>query len=194
VKTITKNMKKYIKPMGLLASSAILFTGMLCQADTISILVPTPSGGGVTDITIADTITVVPDGLSPTGLEYTYSYSVSNPLGDNDVVESFEVNANRALVFNQVGGLAGSRIDAGGVTWDITTLTAGNTASGFSYQSFYGPHAGTDDANDSVTWNSNVAGGTPTEVPNVPDGGLTVALLGGSLIALQAFNRKKAKS
>jgi hypothetical protein len=203
-----KNMKSYLKPMGGLALGAVAFTGLLCQPAQAVLI---EAGASLlpsfhpTLIAPAQTLTV-DWSVTLVGGVYTYSYQIMNPITDNDTVDILNVNANQAYVTSAHGGVGTPVIDASGVTWSLSASSGANapvppggTSPVLTYTSPDGPVLGTAGAQDSSPpspWGTLAPGGNPVPVPGitVPDGGLTVALLGGSLIALQAFNRRKVQS
>jgi hypothetical protein len=131
------------------------------------------------------------------GSTYTYSYTVVNPSSDSDYVDSYNVTFNTVapgayIASSATGGIIAPAVASSSITWDITQLLPG-TSTTVTYESLLPPTLGNDNASDAVPpspWASTAPGGQLVPIPTIPDGGLTVALLGGSLVALQAVRRK----
>jgi len=203
-----KNMKRQIGTVGALTSSALLLAGVLsqtAQANTISpgpIVLGTPGSsvmatpyGPVTDYLTANWEVTLSAGV------YTYLYDVSNPITDTDTVDSYIVTVPSVdVIGGSAAGGTSATVGPTGVTWTFPPVGLGGTSALLSFKSLLPPVYGAANAADSAPpspWSTLALGGTPVPVPGtltVPDGGLTVALLGGSLIALQALNRKKVRS
>ena len=202
-----KNMNKS-KLMGLMAAGALL----ACQATQANTIVspsaiPTiPSGGSVNGTSVlgltepvsnptaysyADSDLGVDWTVSYSGGIYEYSYDLLNPSTQQDPnnVENFAVQVNPALVLTVLNG---GSLGANSVTWTVNVPHSGS--SGYlSYLSLYPPSYLNATANDSTApapWSGQNPHGTPVPSPEIPDGGTTVALLGGALIGLQMLTKK----
>ena len=132
------------------------------------------------------------------GWSYTYDFTAPSTANEPD---AFDVYFNTALA-GTLSAFAGAphNVEAG----DVQFLYAGGITSGTAYSvsfdSTVAPVVGYAAAFDGGEWGGAGPGGTSfgVEVPNalppaVPDGGLTITLLGGSLMGLQALRRKLAR-
>jgi hypothetical protein len=204
VKTV-KNMKKYTAITAAIAASALSFaaqattvlTGSIGFAGSANIGAQT-WGPGLTYVTVTSA------SINQTGNTASFS-----PLSGDTAIFNNPVSlvvANYSSLDNGWGKLMFTVIDGSGDTWQFFDVAT--TASAFSSQLNQFGASGTGDVIEWSPsaqplgtsavgyWNVDVSnegasytfGGT--QYSPVPDGGLTVALLGGSLIALQAFRRK----
>ena len=197
-----KNMKRNLSKMGLLAASALFITGLMSQTaqaniilgNTYTSILASSSLAGQ-DITITWDVTL----LGPN--DYLYEYKVHNTPETITTVDiynvGFDTTAPGAFIGGtQIGGTAQINGGVNGLTWDLAAVPVGGSSLFLSFESMLPPVLGNADASDHnipAPWGS-VPGGQPVAVPGIPDGGLTVALLGGSLIALRGVYRKKVQN
>src|ERR1700691_2600994 len=102
-----KNIKRYSKTVGVLASSALLIC-QAAQADIISPAGPVPTDGTPVDSVLGssggfgagDDLTVVTTVTLGGGGVYTYTYVVTNPGTQTDPngVENFAVTVNEPVI------------------------------------------------------------------------------------------------
>ncbi len=161
--------------------------------DTVTGVLEGTSAGGLVKITGAESLTI--DGTTVTGPLYVGSYSVGSGgattldsgavasktdptlnnfvIADSDVASILSSGANNAFAmlpsdqdflsgFGDTGALAIANLPGGQVDIDATSVSWDPSLGGFG------------------TWN----------ITCVPDGGMTVVLLGGALIGLVALRRK----
>jgi hypothetical protein len=164
------------------AAGALLVSG-LCQtvqADLIDTLSTSPGYPGAANITVDSSV-------SETAGIYTYSYDLTTPANVGEFSVFFPTTAPGAVIPGTVlGGTAAPSILGQDVTWNFSPEEplSGVTV---SFESYLPPSVGIAAALDSTDWGVNSG---PVYVPLVPDGGLTVTLLGGSLVAIQGLRRK----
>jgi hypothetical protein len=171
------------KSTWLAAAAGTLLVAGLCQTaqanltDTLSTSPGFPS---------AANITVVSSYTDVAGL-YTYSYNLTTTANVGEFSVFFPTSAPGAVIPGTVvGGTAAPSVLSQDVTWNFNPEMALSGVT-VSFESFLPPSLGIAAALDSTDWGINSG---PVYVPLVPDGGLTVALLGGSLLAVQALRRK----
>jgi hypothetical protein len=189
------NMKNSLK-LVLLAAGAVLATSVARADSTASQIL-------FNETTLNQAITVSTD-VSDSGGLYTYTYSVSAIGGTPLDLDSFTVHDLVGTVVSgseevaptpSEGSWSGNQ-NGEQVAWTFTptsdplpelTLT-------FSFTSYEPPIAGTSSANDGAAYGANAHPVIGDEVlvpgPSVPDGGLTVALLGGAMTAMTLIRRK----
>jgi hypothetical protein len=208
---VMKNMK--IKNLAILAGAVLASTVAVQQAEAGIILegtgiIATTTAPATDNISVQYTVsTAVVAGFT----QYIYDYIIVNPLSDTDYIDTFAVSFNTQAgnVLNNTesyipssatGGvisLGYPSVQPGGITWSLGVLEPGNDSGDLEFKSYIPPTLGPANGADSAPpspWSSLAPGGKPVAVPQIPDGGLTVACLGGSLIALQAFRRKQVRN
>jgi hypothetical protein len=183
------------------AQATLIQSGTAILGDVTGTPLPTPE-----DLTVNYSVNL-------TGSTYTYSYTINNPAGDvvlggqnngnPEIAESFNINFNTGLEYipgsataTTPGWTAGADLIVGlnGLTWQQLAINNGFSQT-VTFQSPYGPVPGAANASDAsppAPWSSLSPNGQMVPVPQplgAPDGGLTVALLGGSLMALGAIRR-----
>ncbi|HZM06141.1 MAG TPA: VPDSG-CTERM sorting domain-containing protein, partial [Candidatus Saccharimonadales bacterium] len=125
---------------------------------------------------------------------YVYTYSFTLPSTYS--IDTFEVNfaASAGNLSHEVGGNYLSITPAYSINDNNDIGFQYNPEKGasltVSFDSPYAPTTGTASAQDTYDWESATHNVLVPGVPTVPDGGLTVALLGGSLLGLQMIRRK----
>jgi hypothetical protein len=130
----------------------------------------------------------LPTGSGTFGSDYTYGYwfsGVDDPLG----LSALTVYFDSALVgvIGQGASVSGTTpVIPNGANWQFNPYT--DTANLWFY-SPVGPTIGSAAALDNGTWGP-ASGVVVPNVPSVPDGGLTLTLLGGTLLGLGALRRK----
>lgn len=185
-------MKTTPKKLLVLLAAGLFVCGFLSQSAQA---VPIASGSGnlVSQNTPGSFITVQYS-VDLTGSIYTYMYTLVNPVSNTTSIDTFSISfANPAgTTFNVMGGSSFSNTN-NGVTYLISPGVAiGTSQSGFSFQSNFGPSFANATASDSVPpspW-ASTNGGQQILAPNVPDGGVTVALLGLACVGLALLRRK----
>jgi len=206
--TEKENMKKIVILAGALfiaavavpqAQATLIMSNTVVLGDVSSTPTPTPE-----DLTVSYQVNL-------TGGIYTYSYVINNPTGDitlsganagkSEIVEQFDLNVNisdpnQYIAGSQAGEIAVDMIaNASGLTWENLNLSPGASSPTLSFESYEPPTLGAANANDDSPpspWSSLSANGQLVAVPGavtIPDGGMTVALLGGALIGLRAIRR-----
>jgi len=134
---------------------------------------------------------------------YTYEYQILNPANDTTSVDFYNVSFNAILGVNvyRTGGGAFSDV-SNGVNWLFAPILAGfsspalNTGGVLYFTSPDLPTLGNANAQDSnppSPW-ASLPGGQQVAVPNVPDGGTTVALFGLALAGVEGLRRILRKS
>jgi hypothetical protein len=177
VKTI-KNMKQYT---AIIAAVAAIGLWSNAKADDI---ITIPGTVGSYSITVDSSWTFAAG-------EYTYSYQITPNNGATYDEASIYFNTGLAAIFNETGTAQG------GSTLTPTMPTPPYDANyhwsaeqtgveSVSFESPIGPTTGYFGAQDNTTYPETWG----VFVPHVPDGGLTLSLLGGSLLALQVCRRK----
>jgi hypothetical protein len=183
-KRINKNMNKISKTiLAVAAVGALSLTAKANLIDTIT------GSGSATPGSLLTITSYTPTPIGGGYDEYEYSFVVTKGTYTGlltPVVGSFSVNFMTGPfdVINVTGGQS-SQIQMFDVNWQFNPETTTATVS-VSFDALGHPVEGTAQAQDSTSY----AATGYVWVPGVPDGGLTVALLGGSLVALQAFRRK----
>jgi len=128
--------------------------------------------------------------FNSTSLVYTYNYEVTDPANEGDTVDSFNVGAISTFI---TGGNY-NFLSPNGPTWDFV-INPGQTSSDLYFTSLTAPILGTGNSSDSSPpspW-STYPNGNPIPVPGtVPDGGMTMVMLGGAFCVLGAIRRKLA--
>jgi len=136
---------------------------------------------------------------------WTYSYTITDVTPNTDGISGYTVNVPDApaLDIAVTPGPTGTSLSTGlplaffgqvlpnsggEVTWSTggpdDSLSTGLT---FSFTSPFAPVQGTSGALDSGGY---TADGGSVYIPSIPDGGMTMSLLGGSLLGLGALRRK----
>lgn len=145
---------------------------------------------------------------------YTYTYNVTAsgaalPLTGIDAFTVYLLSGIATFNLNQPSGWGVGVQNVNNVDWTTSQHGDTTTSTQFSYQSFYAPIWGWAASQNSGQWNdydafaaadyaSGNTGDTGVVIPNtpppppVPDGGLTLALLGVSLVGIQALRRRLA--
>ena len=174
-------MKKYTAIIAAVAAMALCLTA---KANTVTL--PGTGVGSAYSLQVVSTTSV------PVSGQYTYTYVVS-PLATGSQYDEVSIYFPTALA---------------GVNTETETANGGGTASATSpipsydvnfrwsleqgvantvtFQSPLRPVLGSAGALDNTAYAETFG----VWVPNVPDGGLTVALLGGALVGLQMLRRK----
>lgn len=138
---------------------------------------------------------------------YLYEYQVVNPPTDTTTVDFFNVSFNAIPGLNVLasgGGLFSQIVPGTGVDWNFGPLQPGTSTgalnpSGAGALWFTSPDAPTlgnanaQDSNPPSPWASTSPGGQQVAIPNVPDGGLTVAFVGFALVGVESLRRKFLK-
>jgi hypothetical protein len=129
---------------------------------------------------------------------YTYEYQMVNPLTDTTTVDNFGVSFNAILGVTVQSAGNGTLVPGLGVQWGpFAAVAAGasgpalGSANVLYFTSMLLPVFGNAQASDSVPpspWSS----GQQVAIPNIPDGGTTVLLLGAALSALGLIKRRLA--
>ena len=133
-----------------------------------------------------------------TGVIYTYTYQVFNPLTDPTKPDQFSVTFDAEPGTSVLAITSGTGIINTGssVTWFFAPVVQGGMSGFLSFTSLDAPmkgNAGANDANPPAPWSTTNPGGTMLDVPNVPDGGMTVAFLGFALVGVEGLRRKLRK-
>jgi hypothetical protein len=134
------------------------------------------------------------------GGDYEYQYVLSgavpkigaftvNSLGDLDSMSTAGINT-----FTATGSwvLADNPVADGYVTWTVSPIIAGGET--YTYLSPLPPTPGNAFAQDGQQYLTTPppGGGGPNTLVPLPDGGLTVALLGGAMTAMALIRRRMA--
>jgi hypothetical protein len=119
--------------------------------------------------------------------DYLYSYTVPPPAGG---LSAYTVlfDDKPGIVFDVLGGTANNQVLGVGVNWTFNPVSTNSQT--VSFESMLPPVLGNDQAQDGSVYTSVLLGGTPAPVPGVPDGGLTVTLLGFALVGVEGLRRK----
>jgi hypothetical protein len=181
--------------------SALLAVGLTCglfsqQAFGISLdtvytsVLPSVFGGGSAVTVNWEVSTTLNAGF------YTYEYQVNNPAATGTPNLDFF-----SLTFVDLPGtvLANNAtfVTLTGVSWTFTPLALGgstaalNTAGVLYFTSRIAPALGNGQAADAIPPSPFV--GFDLGVPNVPDGGMTVAFLGFAFVGIEGLRRKLKK-
>jgi hypothetical protein len=178
-------MKKYTAILAAVAAIGLCSTANAIVYPNDTVTLPGTGLGSAYSLQVVSSVSFAAG-------EYTYTYAVS-PLAAGSQYEAFDVYFPTAGmgVFNNIwvsggAGYVGSSISASHVDWSWAgTLQSGTDT--VSFESPIGPTTGSAGGLDGTayaeTFGVYVPGG-------VPDGGLTIALLGGALFGLQMFRRK----
>jgi hypothetical protein len=192
VKTNYKEMNMKIKTaISMLAVGVSAFAVQQVQANSFSETVLADLSGPEGTIDLTTTVT-----QAAPGDDYDYVYSFSSPIG----LKAFTVDGVGDINFDTTGvntassansnfGETATDIIADGfASWGSTTLQSGSETFGFF--SPLAPISGTALAQDGGSYFLTPEYSADTLVPGVPDGGLTVALLGGAMTAMSLIRRK----
>ena len=182
-------MKKYTAVLAALA--AIMLTLGLSQSALANNLSgSTTLYGTPGHFTVSSTATLQTGGTYNNDYKYDYQFNaVPGGQGLISLTVYFYNLGNVDLTTGYGGGSTGGYLN-GGVNW--TFNNPGILSGEVWFYSPISPGFGGITAQDGGTWNSG-SGNAPAYgivVPGVPDGGLTVALLGGALVGLQVLRRK----
>ncbi len=205
----TNYMRIIEKPLGVLAFGTILTTGLLCQtaqAQPIVLLPLSPGGPADTGTSVLadsygsnsgpEAITVYWSVSESSNAVYTYTYAISNAVGDvvldnngnptltPEIVDAFSVGFDTTqpglyIMNSQVGGLFDLNNLSAGLFWAFTPVNPGTVSGPLSFQSDMPPipgNANAQDRNPPSPWASNPDG---QEVPvpgEVPEPSTTVLL------------------
>jgi len=172
-----------------LCSTAKAITYPISETDTLM-------GSGGYNVTVVSTVNL-------SGSLYTYSYQATASGTAGGDYTGFTVYFNTtlaSLASITPGNTSGppsitvntSTID---INWNYGGTGAAQTGPDtYSFTSTFPPGQGFGGAADTTSYGGNFGANQSGRVyvPNVPDGGLTVALLGGALVGLQMLRRKLA--
>jgi hypothetical protein len=183
-------MKKIISiafAVGLVACGLLIQQAQAVIIDSGTGVLPSTTGGG------AGTTLTASYSVDLTGAVYTYSYVVHNPATDTTNPDQFSVtfNANGTSVIAITSG-TGIVNTGSSVTWFFAGVPAGSSSGTLSFTSPDAPihgNAGANDSNPPAPWSTLATGGVPVDVPNVPDGGSAVALLGIAMAGIEGARR-----
>ena len=204
-------MKIYSKPLVVLALGAILIAGLRCQtAQAQEVLLNTSGSSVLADALGANTgpeaITVFWSVVENVSSVYTYTYSVSNAVGDvvldnhgnptstPEIVDAFSVGFDTtqpgAYIMNsQQGGLYDANNGSAGLFWAFAGINPGTVSGPMSFQSDLPPvsgNANAQDRNPPSPWSSN-PDGQPVPVPGaVPEPPATILLALASLLPFRS--------
>ena len=226
-----KLMKKLEKPFVGLAFGLVLLGGLQCQtsqAQPIVLLPLTPGGQADTGTSVLadalgsnsgpEAITVYWSVNESSNHVFTYSYQISNAVGDvvldnsghptstPEIVDAFSVGFDTtqpgAYIMNsQQGGLYDANNGSAGLFWAFAGINPGTVSGPMSFQSDLPPvlgNANAQDRNPPSPWSSN-PNGQPVPVPGaVPEPPATILLALASLLLpfrsrLSQFIRKGEK-
>jgi hypothetical protein len=189
-------MKRHAKTTIILASAAILLSGLLSETaraqgaiSGTSTLPPflTPVGG--TPAQIAAEYLTVNWSVTPIGSQFFYTYTINNPSldvlminnnngtgtleeGDTELVDSFQVSFNASAVGAVTQGPYGgpyASADADGVNWVLGAVLPGSSSPTLSFFSNDAPTFGNAQAEDNSPpspWASINNGGQTVPIPN----------------------------
>ncbi|HUD46431.1 MAG TPA: hypothetical protein VMR33_06355 [Candidatus Baltobacteraceae bacterium] len=177
-------------------AGAILVAG-LCQTAQANLIGDTTLHNGGNTI-VVDSSAVLQTSGPETG-DYLYTYSFNDAIAAGLASYTVYFPTATAGVFGVAGAttdpITFDSINNGDVNWEFNN--AGPYTGGAESVWFYSPLApalGDTSGQDGGLWgNGTGAVQFGVVVPNVPDGGMTMTLLGGSLMVLQALRRKLAR-
>ena len=204
-------MKIHAKPLVVLALGAILIAGLRCQTAQAQEVLLNESGTSVlADALGANTgpeaITVFWSVVENVSSVYTYTYSVSNAVGDvvldnhgnptstPEIVDAFSVGFDTtqpgAYIMNsQQGGLYDANNGSAGLFWAFAGINPGTVSGPMSFQSDLPPvlgNANAQDRNPPSPWSSN-PNGQQVPVPGaVPEPPATILLALASLLPFRS--------
>ena len=174
-------MKRHSVIIAAIAALALCSTA---KANTIT-LPGTGTGSGYS-------LQVVSTTSGPVSGQYTYTYVVS-PLAAGSQYDEVSIyfptalaGVNTLTATANGGGTAGATSPIPSYDVNFRWSLEQGVANTVTFQSPLRPVLGSVGALDSTAYAETYG----VWVPNVPDGGLTVALLGGALVGLQLFRRK----
>lgn len=191
-----KNMKK-LSHLGAVITGALLFTGAMSQTAHANILLGVQYESLLYSVSEpANSIEVFWEVNGGPGA-YTYEYKVYNSPDAVDTVDSFNVgfDASNPLLYvpgTQTGGTEQINDGVNGLTWDFNPVAVGGLSPLLTFGSTLPPVLGNGNAadrNPPSPW-ASAPGGQQVAIPGIPDGGTTVALLGGALIGLGMVSKK----
>lgn len=186
-------MKTLLKTIGLTAGMALVASVAHANADLTEDIFVTVGTGAGSEIAVDSSVT----GTGP----YTYTYSLSQVALDGGI-DAFSVYSLGAPFTSlSISGITSSSTDFAGIVngghvdWSSGSNGDQQVPLSFSYTSPYAPTYGYTGAADGGTYAPTAPLTTANEVwvpqiPAVPDGGLTISLLGGTLLGLGALRRK----
>lgn len=157
----------------------------------------------VTGAAIPPSITVSWEVVGGPGA-YTYYYNVNDPVGEvtglgtPETIDHLNVTflSTPANVTAVGGGLLGILNAGVGVDWIFGPIGPGTSSGWLWFTSPDAPILGNANAADGTTpspWTTVLPGGQLVPVPNVPDGGMTLSLLGFALMGVEGLRRKLGK-
>ena len=179
----------------LTAAAGVLLLAGRCQ--TVQALSYT---GDATLVNGGTSFVVDSTALSLGGGNWSYTYDFTAPTTANPI-DAFDVYFNTASAGTLSAFNGAHNVQAGDIQYLFPGGTTAGTAYTVSFDSTVAPIVGYSAAFDGGEWGTSGGPGGESygvEVPNapppnVPDGGLTITLLGGSLMVLQALRRKLAR-
>ena len=192
----TEKYMKNMKYMGLIAVAVLAATVAVQQAQANPVTGAITFAGGVElDTTTVNTATEV----IASGWQNPYVQSDSGSFAGIPTLTLGLVTIASPWTFTS-GPIAGFW-SVGGFTFDLTASAISSQGGGFLSVEGYGWISGNGYDATEGTWKFSTQdspSGTPLQFSfsaanSIPDGGLTVALLGGAMVALQAFRRKLLK-
>lgn len=190
------NIMKTKSTMLAATAGAVLVAG-LCQTAQANLIGDTTLVNGANTIAV-DSSAVLQTSGPETG-DYLYTYSFNDAVAKGLASYTVYFPTAGAGVLGVGGAVADpitfDSINTADVNWEFNN--AGIYVGGAETVWFYSPEApqlGNNSGQDGGLWGNGTGGEEyGVVVPGVPDGGLTMALLGGSLIGLQALRRKLAR-
>jgi hypothetical protein len=215
-KARTKDRKQKAKTMKTLKTLAGLAAGvatcaLLCQPaaagntvlDSGSAILPSANTAGVA-ITVnyeVDSAGTAPDGSAIPAHDYLYTYIVHNAngvVGGENLLDFLSVSFMATSLGSIVNPGNTTHLDASSAQWFFGALAVYANSPTLWFESIYPPTPSNADASDLVP-PSPFASGGQVDVPNVPptpplpDGGMTLSLLGFALMGVEGLRRKLAK-
>jgi hypothetical protein len=190
-KTNKQNMKTLLKTV-LIACGAALTASVAQAVPNLSDVLTSPSGTPST-FTVVSSVSAG-SGIYTGDYQYTYTISASAPLANNFTVEDVYAAPISGSIL--VDGVTTTGGFTGGYNPVVDNVNWSQSGSGvasldslsFTFDSPLPPTIGSAVADDGSSWNDN--GSTGVYVPNTPDGGMTMTLLGGAFLGLSALRRK----
>ena len=186
-------MKRYSAILAAVAALALCSTAKAITVGSETDVLTEPIGSA--DLSVLSTVTlnagvytysyqVTPGGVA--GAEYTgftvyFNTSLATPGSPSPATANSPANPTISV-----------NITPNDINWNFGGAAAQQTGvDTFSFTSTLPPTQGNAGGADTSSYGGNPGDQTASVyVPNVPDGGLTVALLGGALFGLQMFRRK----
>ena len=187
--------KSILTSLAVAGAVGLIATAPSAMANIITVATATDdlqaSSAGHADITVNSTVTQD----TVTG-KYTYSYALSDGGVDtmNTFSAYFNTGAPNAIIAGTIGGSDSYLVSSFDISWQWANdvLVSGQNV---SFQSWLPPSHGSAAVLDNAAWGGSGFGLQVgyIDVPNIPDGGLTMAMVGCVFVGIAGIRYRLGK-